>query len=381
MAAKILHVSDSLVGGSRDPDGSASDAPVGGIGAAVERALELDVDVVVHTGNLFQRSSPDRATLDRVTDRLDDLASDGVPFFVVEGRREAHGDGDATDRLCTHAAVERLDATPTLVDDVALYGVDHTGDEATLLDRLAALEPAEAYSYNVVCVNQRIWPPLRQETADVSAYDVMETTDVHVNEVLAGGFDGARVWESDDYPYRVSYAGSTNPRALDGGELARATFLDADADGASHEQLPLVTSDVDEEIAHLRRALDFDPADVEGVETERLADLYGLAARAKSVFDQRRTELRDELLDRVETDRRVDGRYASVQRGTRRRRTAKDEPTVFETVERAGIDRDEVVALDTSALRDLVDEGRIEEKAVFDVEGQAYVRVGDVTLE
>jgi len=381
MAAKILHVSDSLVGGSRDPDGSAGDAPVGGVGSAVDRALELDVDVVVHTGNLFQRPSPDQAVLDRVHDRLDDLAAEAVPFFVVEGRREARGDGDATDRLCAHAAVERLDATPTLVDEVALYGVDHAEDEQTLLDRLEALEPADAYAYNVVCLNQRVWPPLWQETADVSAYDVMETTDVHLNEVLAGGFEEARVWESDDFPYRVSYAGPTNPRALDGGELARGTLLEANAGGASHEQVPLVTSDVDEEIEHLRRALDFDPGDVEDVETERLADLYGLAARAKSVFDDRRQELRDELLDRVETDRRVDGRYASVDRGTRRRRNARDEATVFETVEAAGIDREEVLSLDTSTLRDLVDEGEIAEEAVFDVEGQPYVRVGDVTLE
>jgi hypothetical protein len=283
--------------------------------------------------------------------------------------------------LSAHAAVEKLGATPTLVDEVALYGVDHAEDEQTVLDRLDALEPADAYAYNVVCLNQRVWPPLWQETADVSAFDVMEATDVHVNEVLAGGFEEAGVWESDDFPYRVSYAGPTNPRALDGGELARARLLDADADGASHDQVPLVTSDVDEEITHLRRALDFDPSDPEDVETERLADLYGLAARAKSVFDGRRRELRDELLDRVETDRRVDGRYASVDRGTRHRRTTKDESTVLETVERAGIDREEVLALDTPTLRDLVDEGQIEEEAVFDVEGQAYVRVSDVTLE
>jgi len=381
MTATILHVSDSLVGGSRDPDASPNDAPVGGLGSVVDRALELDVDVVVHTGNLFQHSSPDQAVLDRVNGRLDDLAAEAVPLFVVEGRREARGDGDATDRLCTHAAVERLDATPTQVDEVALYGVDHAEDEQTLLDRLDALEPADAYAYNVVCLNQRVWPPLWQETADVSAYDVMETTEVHLNEVLAGGFEEARVWESDDFPYRVSYPGPTNPRALDGGALARGTLLEANAGGADHEQIPLVTSDVDEEVEHLRRALDFDPGDVEDVETERLADLYGLAARARSVFDDRREELRDELLDRVETDRRVDGRYASVTRGTRRRRTAKAAESVFETVERAGIDRDEVVALDTSTLRDLVDEGEIEEEAVFDVEGEAYVRVSDVTLE
>mgnify|MGYP000692927567 CR=1 FL=1 len=381
MTAKILHVSDSLIGEVGDSSASATDAPVGGIGSAVDRARELAVDVVVHTGNLFQQADPDQAVLDAVDDRLDDLASDGIPFFVVEGRRESYGDGTATDRLCARAVVEKLGATPTLVGDLALYGVDHADDEATLLDRLDALEPADAYAYNVVCLNQRVWPPLWEETADVSAYDVMETTDVHVNEVLAGGVDEASVWESDEFPYRVSYAGSTNPRALDGGELARGTLLDADADGASHEQVPLVTTGVDAEIAHLRRALDFDRSDLEGVETERLADLYGLAARAKSAFDDRRQELRDELLDRVETDRRVDGHYASVTRGTRRRRTPKEEGTVFETVEQAGIDRDEVVSLDASALRDLADEGRIDEAAVFDVEGSAYVRVGDVTLE
>jgi len=142
----------------------------------------------------------------------------------------------------------------------------------------------------------------------------------------------------------------------------------------------LATSEVDEEIAQLRRALTFEPSDVENADVETLADLYGLAARAKSVFDERRKELRDELVEPVEEDRRVEGRYASVDRNTRRSRNAKAADVVYETAENAGLDRDEVTTVDTSALRDLVDQGEIDEGAVFDVKRRPYVRVGDVDL-
>lgn len=400
MVETLLHVSDSLAAA----DGRSGDGGVdlGGLANVVRQATARDVDAVVHTGNLFRRPDPRPDAVEAVRAELAELGDAGIPCFVVAGDRESRGDDDAIARLRDGGAVRELSEAPTTIGEVALFGVDHVDSGTALLDRLRALEPADDFSYNVVCVNQRIWPPLPESDAHASAFDLVEATDVYVDEVLAGGHESPRVWESDDFDYRVTYSGSTRPEAGDAGEAAVGTLVRAGTDEHGHERIPLTgershgrTSPADErdhegippadpgvtdELEQLREALDFRPADLEDVDAETLADLYGLAARAKRVFEDRRSELRDELLERVDGDRRIQGEYASVDRTTQRRRTVKPEPEVLDAVRRAGIDREAVLTPDASALRDLADEGEIDETAVFDVERRPYVRVGDTTL-
>lgn len=388
MAETLLHASDSLVAG----DGAAStdEAGIDGLSNVVRRAIQRRVDAVVHTGDLFHRPDPTADAVEAVLAELARLEDAEIPFYVVAGSRDVGDENCALDQIRGSDTVCLLSETPTTLGEVALFGIEHVDSEQALVDRLRALEPAEGFSYNVVCVHQRIWPPLQESNADLSAFDFMEATDVFVDEVLAGGSESRRVWESDDFDYRVTYSGPANPARRDAGDPAVATLVRAGTDEHSHERVPLAGTGVEEELEHLRTALDYQPADVGGADVggadvggadvETLADLYGLAARARRVFDDRRTELRDELLDRVEDDRQIQGEYATVSRTSQRRRTAKQEADVLETVQRAGVDRDEVLALDSSAVRDLVDEGLLEEEAVFDVEQRPYVRLSDTSL-
>lgn len=378
MVETLLHVSDSLVAG--DEAASTDENGVDGVANVVRRATRRSVDAVVHSGNLFHDAEPDPDVVDAVQTELEVLDDAGIPLFTVVGSRESGGESDARRDVWRSDAVQTLSEQPTTLGEVTLFGIDHVDSETALLERLRALEPADGFSYNVVCVDQRIWPPLPKSDADVSAFDVLEATDVFVDEVLAGGCESRRVWESDDFDYRVTYSGPADPARGDAGEPAVATLVRAATDEHSHERVPLGDTGVGSELEHLQTVLEYQPADVEDADVETLADLYGLAARAKRVFEDRRTDLRDELLDRVDDDRRIQGEYATVNRTTQRRRTAKPEPDVLETVQRAGIDRDEVLALDTSTLRDVCEEGRVEEEAVFDVERRSYVRVSDTFL-
>jgi hypothetical protein len=54
---------------------------------------------------------------------------------------------------------------------------------------------------------------------------------------------------------------------------------------------------------------------------------------------------------------------------------------VFAALDEAGIDRAAVLGIDSSELRDLVDEGEVPEAAVFDREERTYVRRQDLSVE
>lgn len=378
MTEKILHVSDSLIGAEQFAVND--EVPLGGFSTVVERAVEKKVDAVVHGGNLFRRPQPESDIVEAVASELETLAAEGIPFLIIEGRREAYTTGDPINVLEEQNLAQKLTSEPTIIGDVTFYGIDYVDTEEMLLDELEELTSTSSFTYNIIVTHQDIWPPLWKERADISAFDLLEGTDVHVGMVLAGGNDEPGDWQHDDYEYSVVYPGSTNPEKLSSVEVPQGTLIHADTEGSSYTHIPLDTADVYAELEHLRQTLKFQPSETEDLDTETLVDLYGLSARAKSVFEKRRKEIRDELLDRIDEDGRFEGHYASVDRRTNKRRTLKSEETVIKVLKREEIDPEEVMALDTSELRELVNEERLNEEEVFELSHYQMVRVDDVTL-
>jgi len=376
MVEQILHASDSMVFDGAGDDENGID--LGNLRQLVQRAIDRDVDAVVHTGNLFRSPEPSPEAIETVRRIFGQLDDAGIPVFLIEGPREAAGSNGTIEHLREEPGIHGLSADPTLIGDVALYGVDHVDTETKLREALAELHPTEEFTHNVVALNQAIWPPPSRSDADISAFDAMESTDVFVDEVLAGGADEPESWEHDDFDYRVSYAGSTNPERREG--VPTATLLTADADEHDSQRIPLTRTEVTEELEQLRTALQHEPADLGSTDVESLADLYGLAARAKDHFDARRTEIREELLDRVKADERIEGEHATVTRTTSQRRVTKPEREVFQALRRAGVNPFDVLELDSSALRELSEEGTIEDEEVFDREERTYVRVSDTEV-
>jgi len=376
MSSKILHISDSYL--------SMDDATVrhnlGGLSDAVDLALEQDADAVVHTGNLFRRPEPDKKLIEKVSNVLDRLNSNGVSVFAIDGSRESYANETPLATLERRDVVEILDENPKMVGEVALYGIGHKDDVEQLEQVLDELKSTESFTCNIACVHQQVWPPAPKPRSDISGYDLLKATDIHLKFVLSGGLKTPREWEADKFDYQVLYSGSTNPLELESTEQSNATLLVADADSYSINRHPLQTVDAEEEVAHLRSALDHEPAPVDEIETETLADLYGLASRAKSVFEDRRKELRDELLERVDSDGRLEGTHAAVERRTYERKSMRSEERVFEVLENADIKREDVVKLDSKAIRDLVDQGEIDVNDVFELENQPQIRLDDISL-
>lgn len=121
-----------------------------------------------------------------------------------------------------------------------------------------------------------------------------------------------------------------------------------------------------------------DPADLEGLETPALVNLYTLLSDVQRNADDLRQDVRSVLLDRLHHDRPVSGQFGSVQRTTRRNRTLKDEETVLNALAAAGIDRERVLSVDTSKVDDALDVTELSETDLYEIEDREYVRKADV---
>lgn len=116
---------------------------------------------------------------------------------------------------------------------------------------------------------------------------------------------------------------------------------------------------------------------LEGLDNEQLVNLYTLLSNLKSAADDARKDVRDALTDRVKSDRAVHGDLGTVQRKTRQRRSLRDEVAVEAAVRQADVDPDDLRSFDKRKVGDVVDDGDLDEDAVFEVSESSYVRKAD----
>ncbi len=121
-----------------------------------------------------------------------------------------------------------------------------------------------------------------------------------------------------------------------------------------------------------------DPTDLEGMETPALVNLYTLLSDVQRNANDLRQDVRSILLDRLHHDRPVSGQFGSVQRTTRRNRSLKDEETVLNALEAAGIGRERVTSVDASKVDDALEVTELSESDVYEIEESEYVRKAEV---
>jgi len=120
---------------------------------------------------------------------------------------------------------------------------------------------------------------------------------------------------------------------------------------------------------------------LEELETETLVNLYTLCSDVQRNADTLRKEVADVLLTRLHHDRPVSGPFGSVQRTTRRNKALKDEDEVIETLEQAGIEREQITSVDRGKVADALEVTELSESDVYEINESEYVRKADVDEE
>lgn len=391
--ATILHVSDPRIdshavsGGDADSDSDPDDA-VGGFRTLVDRARAVDADAVLFTGNLFTRSNPDPDVVERVVGYLDEFEAAGVRFLAVLGRNDVR-QRDALGPVFDHPVVERLGTDPTDVgEETAIYGLDYRDDDEldAFLDEDDQFTPAAGTSNEILAIPRKLSPPIDEAEAVSQPYEIAGNVNAFLDVIAGGGAQDPATWKHDDNDFAVYYPGSMNPHWSD--EVNGPQAIRYEEDEGDHRLtrrlVPLETTSLDREVASLEALLsEYQRASLEGADVETLADLYGLLSEAKSMLDDRRTEVRDLLLDRTAPGSEYRGQRASVYHYHSTSTRLRDEESVFTALEGAGVERDAVTTetLDEEKVAEVVEEREVPEDAVFEEQTRTYIQKRDVDVD
>lgn len=271
---RLLHVADTHLGfqayRALDADGvnqRESDVYAAWT-ATVDHALERDVDLVVHAGDLFDAVRPTNRAIGRALDELLRLREAGIPVVVIAGNHE----------------------TPRLKE---------TGHVFSLLSYWDGIHPVHggtAEVLDVAGITVHAVPHVRSQEDFEAALDGLEPTggtDVLVLHGTVPGIEGLPTGEFDDltvprdaferfdyvalghYHLRTEVAGN----AWYAGSTERLTFAEAGQDKG-----PLLVDPEGPEVEPLdvpaRRMVAPDPVDCEDLSADEVEDAVGGLLRA-----------------------------------------------------------------------------------------------------
>ena len=228
------------------------------------------------------------------------------------------------------------------------------------------------------------YDPTTCPVEDCEFEDAIRSVAAHVS----GSSDDTHSWEGLGYDGARDFVMNEKRRQHAGSDGSTPTGNEAgDARGESAASTPSATVPPEDppefglELGFVRDVLvlfdaveEYDVDSLDELDTFRLVNLYTLFSDVSSSADDARKEIRDKLLEVVQDDRRVESDFGAVKRTTNRRRNLKDEETVEDQLEQAGIDPDEARSFDTKKVKKLVSERGLDESSVFDIEERTYVR-------
>ncbi len=187
---RILHVSDTHLGNRQYGDDTRRRDFADAFEAAVDLAVEEGVDAVVHTGDLFDDPQPGVPDVNRCLDVLAGLEGAGIPFHAIVGNHERKLDEQWLDLIGRLGAVHRLDDSPTLVGDVALYGIDAVRAPSWDTYDFTLEEPPEAARLTVLCMHHLFEELVPPQQADYELEAVLERLNLEPDAVALGDYHG-----------------------------------------------------------------------------------------------------------------------------------------------------------------------------------------------
>jgi DNA repair exonuclease SbcCD nuclease subunit len=199
---RILHISDTHLGKRQYGSDIRRDDFADAFERAIDVAIERDVDAVIHTGDLFDDPVPSLPTVMRAADILEPLEKRGIPFYGIVGNHERKNDEQWLDLLRRTNAVTRLDKTPTLVDDVALYGIDAVRPSVwDSADFELDAPPVEA-TCTILCMHELLSPLAPDVGRVYPVEDVLNRVGIDLDGLALGDLhepnservDGTDVW-------------------------------------------------------------------------------------------------------------------------------------------------------------------------------------------
>ncbi len=176
----------------------------------IKDAIDMQVDAVVHAGDLFDSRNPTLEDLLETINILSRLKAAGIPFFGIVGNHESKQNTQWLDLLQEMRLAARLGKKPRLVGDgdVAVYGIDSVPRSKIPLFDYSGFEAPDASrleSCRVMLVMHQIVQPFPY--AEWDCKEVLEKFPFKVDAVLLGDYHKYEKFKEGDT--WVTYSGST----------------------------------------------------------------------------------------------------------------------------------------------------------------------------
>jgi len=234
---RILHVSDTHLGKRQYGSDIRKEDFAKAFEQAIDVAVENDVDAVIHTGDLFDDPVPSLPTVMRAADALRPLEDRESPFYGIVGNHERKNDEQWLDLLKRTSAATRLGKTPTMVGDVALYGIDAV--RPSVWDNIdwQLQEPPDDAAWTILCMHELLSPLVSGMGRVYPASDVLDRVGIELDGLALGDLhqpqsavvDGTDVW----------YASATERGGKDQEATGVVQLLEIDDRGIQRRQIEL----------------------------------------------------------------------------------------------------------------------------------------------
>ena len=204
---KLLHTGDTHLGYRQYHSPARREDFLAAFERVVADAIEADVDAVVHAGDLFDDRQPALSDVMGALSALRTLADAGVPFYGVVGNHESKRDSQWLDLFERMGVATRLGATPEVVGDVALYGLDFVPRSRRERLDYAFDDPPQTVEHTAL-VTHGLFEPF--DHGDWDARRLLRASPVSFDALLLGDDHTARTKRLEE-PHEVclTYCGST----------------------------------------------------------------------------------------------------------------------------------------------------------------------------
>jgi DNA repair exonuclease len=206
---RVLHTGDTHIGYQQYHSPERRADFLAAFEQVVDDAVEMDVDAVVHAGDLFHDRRPDLPDLMGTLSALRDLNAADIPFLAVVGNHESTRGGQWLDLFERLGLATRLGDDPVAVDAVAFYGLDHVPesrrDDLDYDYTLPADSDLDTEPTHSVLVGHGLFTPFAH--ANWETETVLDESTVEFDAVLLGDNHAPGIERVDDV--WVTYCGST----------------------------------------------------------------------------------------------------------------------------------------------------------------------------
>ncbi|RXA20089.1 exonuclease SbcCD subunit D [Methanosarcina sp. MSH10X1] len=221
---RILHTADTHLGYRQYHSEARRRDFFAAFELVVNDAVEMQVDAVVHAGDLFDSRNPTLEDLLETMNILARLRAAGIPFFGIVGNHESKQSTQWLDLFEEMGLAARLGKKPLMVSNAAIYGIDSVPkSKIPIFDYSGFEEPDSTLStlsnpsipakncWKLLVMHQIVNPfPYAEWDCD----EVLENLPFGVDAILLGDYHEHAITKNKTGETWITYPGSTERNAV-----------------------------------------------------------------------------------------------------------------------------------------------------------------------